>query len=56
MSNLKFNFENSNVTQKNIMEYKGIVENIHKELHGRSNKEVWKILRIEKYRFRYRTK
>jgi len=39
MSNIKFNYENSNIEQKNIMEYKAIVENIHKELNRRADKE-----------------
>jgi len=39
MLEVKFNFENANITQKNIMEYKEVVENIHKDLHGRADKE-----------------
>ena len=37
MSELKLNLENTGVSQKNIMEYKEQVENIHKELHKRAN-------------------
>jgi len=39
MSELKLNLENTGVSQKNIMEYKEQVENIHKELHSRANDE-----------------
>ena len=33
------NLDNSGMDKKNIMEYKEIVENIHKELHDRANNE-----------------
>lgn len=39
MSSVKLNFKNSEITQKSIMEYKEQVENIHKELHKRTNDE-----------------
>ena len=39
MVDLKLNLDNSGIDKKNIMEYKEIVENIHKELHDRANNE-----------------
>ena len=39
MAEIKLNLKNSGITQKNIMEYKAQVENIHKDLHKRSNEE-----------------
>ena len=37
MSNVKLDLKHSGITQKSIMEYKEIVENIHKDLHRRAN-------------------
>lgn len=37
MVNIKFNYEKSGIDKKQIMEYKEKVENIHKDLHRRSN-------------------
>lgn len=39
MAEIKLNLENSEVTQKSILEYKEQVENIHKDLHERANEE-----------------
>ncbi len=39
MAEIKLNLKNSGITQKSIMEYKAQVENIHKDLHKRSNEE-----------------
>ena len=39
MSEIKLDLTNSGISQKSIMEYKGQVENIHKELHKRANDE-----------------
>ena len=39
MSSIKLNLKNSGIPQKSIMEYKEQVENIHKELHKRTNDE-----------------
>ena len=39
MVDLKLNLDNSGIDKKNIMEYKEIVENIHKELQDRANNE-----------------
>ena len=39
MANIKLDLKNSGITEKNIMEYKEQVENIHKELHERANNE-----------------
>ena len=39
MAEIKLNLKNSGITQKSIMEYKAHVENIHKDLHKRSNEE-----------------
>ena len=39
MGQISLNLENSGITQKNIMEYKEQVENIHKDLHRRANDE-----------------
>ena len=39
MVDLKLNLDNTGIDKKNIMEYKEIVENIHKELHDRANNE-----------------
>lgn len=39
MSSVKLNLKNAGIIQKSIMEYKEQVENIHKELHKRSNDE-----------------
>ncbi len=39
MSELKVNLEHTGISQKNIMEFKEQVENIHKNLHGRANDE-----------------
>ena len=36
MGQISLNLENSGITQKNIMEYKEQVENIHKDLHRRA--------------------
>lgn len=40
MSGIKLNLENSGITQKSILSYKEQVENIHKDLHKRANKET----------------
>ena len=37
MAEIKLNLKNSGITQKNIMEYKEQVENIHKDLHRRAD-------------------
>ncbi len=39
MSGIKLDLKNTGINQKNIMEYKQQVENIHKELHKRANEE-----------------
>lgn len=39
MLNLKLNLKNSGIEQKAIMKYKEKVEQIHEELHKRSNNE-----------------
>ena len=39
MSGIKLNLKNIGISQKSIMEYKEQVENIHKELHKRTNDE-----------------
>jgi glucose-6-phosphate isomerase len=39
MSGIKLEIKNTGISQKNIMEYKQQVENIHKELHKRVNDE-----------------
>ena len=39
MSEISLSLKNSGITQKNIMEYKEQVENIHKDLHRRANDE-----------------
>ena len=39
MSNIKINLENAGIAEKNILEYKEQVENIHKELNKRANDE-----------------
>jgi len=39
MSEIKLDLKNSGITQKSILEYKEQVENIHKDLHRRANKE-----------------
>ncbi len=39
MSGIKLDLKNTGINQKNIMEYKQQVENIHKELHKRANDE-----------------
>ena len=39
MAEIKRNLKNSGITQKSIMEYKAQVENIHKDIHKRSNEE-----------------
>ena len=39
MSGIKLNLKNTGISQKSIMEYKEQVENIHKELHKRTNDE-----------------
>ena len=39
MGQISLNLENSGITQKNIMEYKEQVENIHKDFHRRANDE-----------------
>ena len=39
MANVKLDLKNSGITEKNILEYKEQVENIHKELHKRANDE-----------------
>ena len=37
MTHVKLDLKHSGITQKSIMEYKEIVENIHKDLHRRVN-------------------
>lgn len=39
MAEIKLNLENSEISQKSILEYKEQVENIHKDLHKRANDE-----------------
>ena len=39
MSSIKINLENTGIAEKNILEYKEQVENIHKELNKRANDE-----------------
>ncbi len=39
MSGIKLDLKNTGINEKNIMEYKEQVENIHKELHKRANDE-----------------
>ena len=39
MSNIKIDLENTGIAEKNILEYKEQVENIHKELNKRANDE-----------------
>ena len=39
MSGLKLDLKNSGIAQKNILEYKEQVENIHKDLHKRAGDE-----------------
>ena len=39
MSNLKLDFSNTNIKESKIMKYKEQVEDIHKELHAKSNDE-----------------
>ena len=39
MGEISLNLKNSGTTQKKIMEYREIVENIHKDLHRRANDE-----------------
>ena len=39
MAEITLNLKNSGITQKNIMEYKAQVENIHKDLHRRATDE-----------------
>lgn len=39
MAEIKLNLKNSGITQKDILEYKQQVENIHKDLHRRANEE-----------------
>ena len=39
MVDLKLDLQHTGIDKKNIMEYTEIVENIHKELHDRSNNE-----------------
>lgn len=39
MSEIKLDFKNSGITQKNIMSYKEQIEYIHKDLHRRANDE-----------------
>lgn len=39
MAEIKLNLKNSGITQKDILEYKQQVENIHKDLHRRANDE-----------------
>ena len=39
MSGIKVELKNSGITEKSILEYKQQVENIHKDLHNRSNDE-----------------
>lgn len=39
MAEIKLNLKDSGITQKNIMEYKAQVENIHKDLHRRADEE-----------------
>lgn len=40
MLDVKLNLEYSGIVQKNLLEYKEQVENIHKELHKRANEET----------------
>lgn len=39
MAGIDLNLKHTGITQKNILEYKKEVENIHKDLHGRANNE-----------------
>ena len=39
MAEIKLNLENSGITQASILEYRKQVEDIHKDLHARANKE-----------------
>ncbi len=39
MADISLNLKNTGITQKSIMEYKAEVENIHKDLHRRTNLE-----------------
>ena len=39
MPEISLNLKNCGITQKNIMEYKEQVENIHKDLHKRVSDE-----------------
>lgn len=39
MSEININLKNTGITQKSILEYKEQVENIHKDLHRRANKQ-----------------
>lgn len=39
MAEIKLDLKNTGITQKNILEYKEQVENIHKDLHRRANDE-----------------
>ncbi len=39
MAEISLNLKNCGITQKNIMEYKEQVENLHKDLHRRANDE-----------------
>ena len=39
MLEIKLNLENVGIEPQEILEYKQVVENIHKDLHGRANKE-----------------
>ena len=39
MAEIKLNLKHSGITQKNILEYKQQIENIHKDLHRRAKLE-----------------
>lgn len=39
MAEIDLNLKHTGITQKNILEYKQQIENIHKELHKRANDE-----------------
>lgn len=39
MAGIDLNLKHTGIAQKNILEYKKEVENIHKDLHNRANDE-----------------
>ena len=39
MLEIKLNLENTGIEPQEILEYKQVVENIHKDLHGRAHNE-----------------